>query len=206
MVNKKMPGNFRSKERGTKPLVEKFRCIRNSHASSTIKIVARVALGPSVMRVYTKNTTADLLGVLSGINANELRAIRSQTEFAAWFDALVSIIHRRIRKTNRGNKKIHPGAKWGHSSKIAAIFVRNLVLNSRYFSDREARRLSRFLYVPIDSIVIKELKRLKQPLNFSRIREIDRRRKFYNVQNILGAAAHQAHTPRVWFDDIWADR
>ncbi|MHB1218207.1 MAG: hypothetical protein ACYC1L_08425 [Alphaproteobacteria bacterium] len=201
-----MPENFPSKEHDTKPLVEKFRCIRNSHETSTIKTIARVALGPSVMRVYTKNTTANLLKVLSSINANELRAIQNQTEFAAWFDALVSTIHRCIRKTNEGNKKIRPGAKWGHSSKIAAIFVRNLVLNSRYFSDRDARRLSGFLYVPIDSIVIKELKKLKQPLNFSRIREIDTRRKFYNIQNVLGAAARQARTPRVWFDDIWADR
>ena len=46
----------------------------------------------------------------------------------------------------------------------------------------------------------------KTELNFSQIKQIDSRKDFYSVQNILGEAAQKAGVPRIWFDDNWGDR
>ena len=87
-----------------------------------------------------------------------------------------------------------------------AIYVRDLVLSSRYFCDAEAKRVSFFLHVPVDSVVIGTLKELGIRQPFSKIKEIDTREKFYGVQDALAAAAQPLGIPRVWFDDNWGDR
>jgi len=107
---------------------------------------------------------------------------------------------------NRGNTRVYPGYKWGHSTKILCLFLRDIALHSHYFSDGKADRLSYYLYTPIDNIVIRELRRLGHAPAFRRIKEIDSSKKFYDVQDAIGEASSKIGVPRVWFDDIWAQR
>jgi hypothetical protein len=106
----------------------------------------------------------------------------------------------------RWHAGLQAGAKWGHSTKVLTIFLREMVSHTRLFRDDEVPRIERLLYVPLDSITMERLRALKMRLPFKRIREIDTAKKFYDVQTALGAAAREAGVPRVWFDDNWSDR
>lgn len=158
------------------------------------------------MRVYVKGTRDALLPVLSSIDIDTLPKLVDQEHFSSWFDTQVDRIARVISECNPSNSRIAPGEKWGHATKIMAIFVRDLVLSSRYFPDAEAERLSFFLYVPVDGVVIARLKELGIRLPFDKIKGIDTRAKFYEVQETLTRAAAEVGVPRVWFDDNWGDR
>lgn len=87
-----------------------------------------------------------------------------------------------------------------------SLYVRDLVVSSRYFTDKDVDRISFFLYAPIDSIAINRLKGLEIKLPFTKIKEIDTRQKFYRVQGVLDDAAREHGIPRVWFDDNLGDR
>jgi hypothetical protein len=187
-------------------LIDEFQRIKTSHRDALKKTAARVVLGPSVIRVFAPRTRDALLPVLAKIEIEAIRQIKTQEAFSAWFDENVKRVARIVSRTNRGNTRIAPGTKWGHSTKIVALFIRELVLRSRYFNDAEVERISPFLYVPIDGIVMKRLRKLNISLPFSKIREINTRRKFYEVQETLGRAAAECGAPMVWFDDNWGDR
>ncbi len=187
-------------------LIHEFREIKRRHREALKKTAARVVLGPSVMRVYRKGTTDALRPVLAEVPIDELGRVRDQKHFSAWFDSQVHRITGVIARRNRNNPRIHPGLKWGHATKIMALFVRRLVLTSQYFPYRRARRLSFFLHCPIDGVVMLRLKKLGIRLRFKKIKDIDRRAKFYQVQKMLGRASAQCGVPRVWFDDNWGDR
>lgn len=165
-----------------------------------------MVLGASVIRVFEKGTTDILSPILSDLNLDSLQEIYSQDSFSKWFDTQVDKVASGIKRLNAENHRINPGLQWGHATKIVALFVRDMVLSSRYFDDAELKRISYFLHVPIDGIVIERLKKLCVSLPFSKIKEIDSRKKYYDIQDILTNAAKEAGIPRVWFDDNWGDR
>jgi hypothetical protein len=187
-------------------LNDEFRRIKGQHQEALKKTIARVVLGPSVMRVYAKGTRDALLPLLPTLDVDAITQFKSQEEFSEWFDGHVERIAKTIDRHNRRNTRIRPGLKWGHATKIMALYVRDLVLSSRYFSDTDAAKVSAFLYVPIDSVVIKRLRKLGVRQPFTKIKEIDMREKFYAVQETLASAALNHRIPRVWFDDNWGDR
>jgi hypothetical protein len=187
-------------------LNNEFRRIKGQHQEALKKTTARVVLGPSVMRVYAKGTRDALLPLLPTLDVDAITKFKSQEQFSKWFDSHVERIANIIDQHNPRNARIRPGFKWGHATKIMALYVRDLVLNSRYFSDTEAARVSPFLHVPIDSVVIGRLKKLGVRQPFTKIKEIDTREKFYAVQEALASAAKTQSIPRVWFDDNWGDR
>lgn len=185
-------------------LRKEYQRIRKRHKAALVERVARIVLGPSVMRVFAEGTREKLCPVLAKTDVHKLRSVRNQHAFSEWFDRNVEIVWRTIMTLNRDRNSIWPGWKWGHSTKIMALFARDMVLCTHYYSRRDSERLAPFLYVPVDGIVMKRLKKLKVRLPYSRIREIDTRAKFYSVQNLLGEAASSVGVPRVWFDDNWA--
>jgi hypothetical protein len=187
-------------------LNDEFRRIKGQHQEALKKTIARVVLGPSVMRVYAKGTRDALLPLLPTLDVDAITQFKSQEEFSEWFDGHVERIAKTIDRHNRRNTRIRPGLKWGHATKIMALYVRDLVLSSRYFSDTDAAKVSAFLYVPIDSVVINRLRKLGVRQPFTKIKEIDTREKFYAVQEALASAALNHRIPRVWFDDNWGDR
>jgi hypothetical protein len=101
--------------------------------------------------------------------------------------------------------RIRPGLKWGHAAKILSIYLRGLVLHSRYFPDRVVHRVKPWLFVPVDSYTIKNLKRCKIQPPFNYIKDISTRKDFYFTQNVLARHCRRG-TARIVFDDGWADR
>ena len=190
----------------TSCLHKAFRHLRAAHAGNVRQRAARVVLGASVLRVFAPGTKAILLPVLARLPVDELRQIRTARQFRTWFNRHLLRVARAVRSCNRRNRRIRPGDKWGHSTKLLTLFLRELVLNSRYFSDRATRRIAPWLFVPLDSIVITQLRDLGFQLSFRRIRDIDRADLFYGVQDHLGVAAVRANVPRIWFDDFWTVR
>lgn len=186
-------------------LVNEFSKIGKNHWQALRRTHARNVLGPSVIRVFKKGTKKELVSHLQEIEIDQLKSIKNQTEFNKWFDDELESLAKVVRRHNHNNKRINPGVKWGHSSKVLCLYCNAMVLFSRYFSDDEATRLSFWLFVPLDGIILRKLESLDYTAP-AKIRLIQTRKDFYRVQNDLGSAASTHQVPRVWFDDYWSDR
>ena len=186
--------------------IQEYSRIKKHHWETERRFFARLNLPLSVLRVFKPGTKGKIFNVLVNIDIKKLGAIRSQEHFRMYFEKNLSSLARVISKMNRGNTRVYPGYKWGHGTKILCLFLRDTVLHSHQFSDKIANRLSYYLYAPLDNIVIGRLEDLDIAIPFSSIKEIDSSKKFYNVQDALGEASRQVGVPRVWFDDIWAQR
>jgi hypothetical protein len=135
----------------------------------------------------------------------EIAGLRTKAEFERWFESQLHKVAATIQKKNRLNSRVLPGLKWGHTGKVLSIYVRSLVLQSRFFPDRVVNRVKPWLFVPVDSFTIKRLKELGVRTPFRKIRENATRRDFYFVQNLLAERCSPG-IARVVFDDSWADR
>ena len=186
-------------------LVKEFERIRHNHRRAIRHRAARVVLGSSVIRVFERGTKDSLLPILFGIPIDEIAALNDERGFKLWFEGQLDILARDIGRCNPNNTRIYPGYKWGHATKVLTLYIREIVLNSRYFPNSVVERVSPWLYVPIDSAIMKRLRQLDSHPPFARIKGIDSPEKFYEVQDRLGQAAARADVPRIWFDDIWGD-
>ena len=189
-------------------LIQEYRRINKKHKKTVQKRASRIVIGPSVGRVFAKGTVNQIWPVLADMDLRPLNHIKSQAQFQEYFEQALNKLARRIKRTNPENlnPKIYPGYKWGHATKILCLFLHDLVMHRDYFNDVTASRLVGFLYVPIDGIVMKRLKKLGIRLGFSQIKQIDNYKTFYDVQKMLGQAAQKVGVPRIWFDDNWGDR
>ena len=187
-------------------LEREFERIKLNHHDALKATAARVVLGSSVIRVFEKGTKKKLMTVLSRIKVAKLSKIRNQGEFKLWFEKELNKVAVTVRKTNRANRRIYPGYKWGHSTKILTLYIREMVLKSRFFDDNQVKHITNWLYIPIDSIAIKRLRKLGVKLPFNNIKEISTAKMFYGTQEILAKAATKTNVPRIWFDDNWGDR
>jgi hypothetical protein len=190
----------------SKGLEKEFQRIRDDHLLAIRRTAARVVLGQSVMRVFAEDTKKDLLPILASIDIDSVGRMSNGEEFKAWFQTHLSRVAEVIKRRNESNSRINPGFKWGHAAKVLNLYIREIVLNSRYFDDTTVRRISPWLYAPVDSIVIKRLRAVGCSVPFRAIKDIDSSRNFYWMQDLLGRAAEKAHVARVWFDDNWGDR
>ena len=189
-------------------LKNEFKRIGGNHRDSILNTAARVTPGASVARIFEEGTKKELVPVLKNINMDQLLKLKNQKDYKVWFEANLKDISRVIKKTNpnkRSKRSIYPGYKWGHAAKILNLYVREVVENRHYFSEAQVRRIRDWLYVPIDSKVMRRLRELKMDFDFKKINEIKSRKIFYGVQDLLARAAKRAGVPRVWFDDIWGN-
>ena len=187
-------------------LVKEFCQIREKHRDSVREHEARTVLGSSVIRVFEKDTKKGLIQALLKIPVDKLKDMRSKKEYEKWFEAQLERVARAILVKNRKNQHVNPGYKWGHAAKVLTIYIRGIVINSRYFDEDTVKRVSPWLFAPVDRIVLKRLHKLKCRFGFSGIKNIETRDDFYLLQNTLEDAAKKARVPRVWFDDNWASR
>ncbi len=195
-------------DHASQELISEYQRIAGRHPDAIVKFTARSALPPSVTRVFRAGTKKALVELLGQVRFDGLTDLGNETAFRRWFEAELDrvalvILDRNPSQTRPG---IHPGYKWGHSTKVLALFVRDVVLRSRYFDDASVTQMSPWLPCPIDGIVIRRLKELGERPAVSSIREIDSAEAFWRIQDRLGAAAAAAGVPRVWFDDVWGDR
>jgi hypothetical protein len=186
-------------------LENEFRILKREHREAMKARAALIVLGSSVIRVFKAETKTGLCLVLVSLPVDELAQLKPE-EFVSWYNRQLNRVAREVRRLNHVNARIQPGLKWGHSAKVLSLYLRDLVLHTQYFSRTQAKRISPWLYAPIDGIVIRKLKGLHVKISFRSIREIDSKSKFTKVQKTLGTAAELVGIPRVWFDDNWARR
>ena len=167
-------------------LLSEFERIRKKHRKAIRITAARVVLGSSVIRVLKPGTKKDLLSSLVSVKVNEMCKLRNKGQFQRWFEKNLESLSKALNRHNAHNHRVHPGYKWGHATKVLTLYLREIVLNRRYFSDSQVKRTSPWLYTPLDGIVIKRLRRLGCPLPFKAIKEIDTPEKFYDAQDLLG--------------------
>ena len=187
-------------------LEEEFNRIKENHKNAIQTKVARIVVGPSVGRVFQEGTVYKIRPVLKQIKLKVLNSITSQEQYRKWFENQLNKLAAKIKETNPKNDKIYPGYKWGHSTKILCLFLNDVLIHRDFFDAKTSDYLIHFLYAPIDSFVMKRLNYLGIKLDFSKIKEIDTPKKFYNTQEELKRAADKVGVPRIWFDDNWGDR
>lgn len=187
------------------PLERALRDIAQDHHATILKVIARAALPASVTRVFQPGTKTALVGVLSRLPVDEIPSLGGEREFRGWFERQLELVADAILAINplQVRRQIHPGYKWGHGTKVLALYVRDVVLYSRYFSEAEVELISPWLSCPIDGIVLEYMRRLGVPLGVAQIKEIDTREKYWAIQDRLEEAATAAKVARVWFDDVW---
>lgn len=166
---------------------------------------ARAATSSSVVRVFAPGTKEDLLRVLLNVPIEALPRLSDQKEFEGWCETQLAAVARAVSQRNKTNPRVNPGLKWGHAAKVLALYLRDVVLHSRFFTDGEVARIAPWLFVPVDSKVMDRLRDLGVQLHFRQIRQIATRHDFYVVQNLLADNCAPG-IARVVFDDVWADR
>ncbi len=190
----------------TSDLEDEFERIAAGHRAAHRARAARVVLGPSVVRVFAAGTKPGLQARLEQIPVDDLLTIVDADGFRTWYEEQLQSVATEIRKRDAKRARILPGIKWGHSAKVLSLFLRDLVEQCRYFTDAESRAIVPWLHVPVDSLVMKRLRRCGVALPVQQIKEIATAKQFYAIQDCLEAAAQRAGIPRVWFDDNWAKR
>jgi hypothetical protein len=187
-------------------LADEYARIRDSHTEGIVRTVARMTLLPSVTRVFERKTAKALTDLLLSLPIDELPGLADENVYCHWFDAALGSVAATILELNPPDvrRSVHPGYKWGHGTKVLSLFVRNLVLCSRYFTEDEAHRIEPWLYCPIDGIVMDRLRRAGFDPKVTLIRQIDEA-AFWRIQDALTLAARGAGVPRVWFDDVWSE-
>jgi len=190
----------------TRDLEEEFERIARGHRDAHRARAARSVLGPSVVRVFAAGTKPGLQARLEQIPVDDLKTIVDAEGFRVWYEKQLQSVAIEIRKRNATRARILPGIKWGHSGKVLSLFLRDLVEHCRYFTDAESGRIVPWLHVPVDSLVMKRLKRCGVALPVQQIKKIATAKQFYAIQDCLEEAAQRAGIPRVWFDDNWAKR
>ncbi len=166
---------------------------------------AQTCMGPSVIRVFAKGTNEKLRLCLVDVEIYSLRRISDQTSYRRWFDAALDRLVKATEPDNRSNTRVQPGLRWGHCTKILCLFARDIVLHTRLFDDDLVSRLQPFLFVPIDSVVIEALRAVGLRVPARKIKHIDSAEKFFAFQTLIDSVIPKG-TPRVWFDDVWAQR
>ncbi len=189
----------------TDKLVEKFAELKAKQRGDTATRIAKVVTGGSVIRVFNKDTTKDLVSALKQIKLDTFARCQNQVEFDRFFFRALDQIDAAILIRNEHNKRLGNGRKWGHASRILCLFLRDSVFYSRYFEGNVARRLQQFLYMPVDSKVIKHLRACGAPITPQKIKEIDSEEEFRRIQNLLALAAKRANAPRIIFDNVWSE-
>ncbi|MBN2315273.1 MAG: hypothetical protein JXM79_15190 [Sedimentisphaerales bacterium] len=192
-------------------LEETFHHIDDNHKDAIIKHVAKVCFTGSTGRVFPKaknksqkSANEKIKEALTNIAVDELLRIKSQKKFEEWFEEKLENVTKKIpRKMSQQDKKtgkhikINDDArKWGYGAKILCLFLREIVLHCRYFTPEEAVKVRRWLYCPIDSKIIKRMKKCN---------DVPKDR-FDTVQKLLGdtKAVKKEGIPRIWFDYVWS--
>lgn len=157
--------------------------------------------------MFRSGTKDELLKVLPALSVDALPELPDERAYREWFTVALEPLVETIGHLNPPelNPRIHPGYRWGHATKVLALYVRDFVLFSRYFSEEDARRIEPLLFCPVDGIVMERLARAGADPGVRFIRELDEP-TFWRIQDALRVAAAEVGVPRVWFDDVWSDR
>ena len=108
--------------------------------------------------MFHPGTKGALVDVLANVPIDDLTRLGSDVEFRNWFELQLDGVAETIRDHNwprASGRKNPPGYKWGHATKVLALYLRDVVLYSRYFTEAEVDEVSPWLCCPIDGIVLR---------------------------------------------------
>jgi hypothetical protein len=142
---------------GADGLEVEFGRIKRDHGAAILKMTARSALPPFVTRAFQRKTKDALVELLGTMPIGEITALDSEAAFRVWYERQLDRVAACVLTLNppRIRPGIHPGYHWGHAAKVLALFVRDVVLFSRYFGDYEVGRIAPWLCCPVDGVVLK---------------------------------------------------
>ena len=187
-------------------LLAKYKEIRNAHDDCLTQKSASVILGPSIMRVFKKNTKKRVEKTLQKINIDDVKKIlKSRIRFKKWFIAKSSKVNKVLQQTNMdsGSKR------WAHATKITSLYLRDLLYHcNKKLTRREYNCAERMFYVPLDKVVLKELNKLCKKCDCGvkipkKMSELTEKKQFFHIQDCLHYHASRKGIPAIWFDDIW---
>jgi hypothetical protein len=118
---------------------------------SILEGLAMMAYNPSIGRVLEKGGVNKFVKLMVE-NVLQLEGIGSQAEFDGFHDKLIDIIKVKL-KTNRGED-----ISYGQAQKPLNVFLKVFVDWSNRPTQKEASQLRMFLHVPLDSILMGEIK------------------------------------------------
>lgn len=187
-------------------LVAQIKEYKRREKTAIVERQALSVLGSSVIRVFRKKSKEQIRDALLDINVEQFARCKDQHSFDRLFLSALSRVDTAILVKNKRNSKVGKGHKWGHAGKITNLFLRGLVLHSRYFDDKTAERVARFLYVPVDRVVLDKLRKCKVKVAPKGIKDIDSQKEFFAIQKVIDQAAQKVNCPRILFDDAWSER
>lgn len=185
-------------------LAQRYLDLAKTDRNATVLRVAKIVTGASVVRVFDKGTARRLVDALVLLDLEKFAQCKTDEEFDKFFFLSLDQIDEAIDKRSRRNDLLGEGRKWGHASKVLCLFLRDLVLYSRYFRDDEVRRLQNLLYMPLDSVVMKHLRSCGVSIKARQIKDISSCDEFQEIQRIFTVAAKHANVPRILFDNVWS--
>ncbi len=186
-------------------LVEDFKRLKQRREVSIKCRCARVNLTSSVIRVFASGSKPRLFKHLVEIDLTQFVSLSSEHEFQHWYFGELDRLSTLIRSLNNGASRLGQGLKWGHAHKVLALYLADFLRIHRWNTLSQRDRVEKWLYCPVDSVVINRLRELKITPPAERINQITEK-KFHEFQNLLQAAASKANVPRIWFDDHWGSR
>lgn len=125
--------------------------IRQKESQCIVEGLSMMAYNPSIGRVLEKGGVNKFVKIMVG-NINRLNFIEDQDNFDVFHDEMVAAIMSSI-KTNRNQDM-----SYGQAQKPLNVFLKVYVDWSNRPQTEIASRVKRFLHVPLDSILMTEVK------------------------------------------------
>lgn len=107
------------------------------------------AVGPSAVRGQPRKTVERIRGYLGKMNLNRMPQ-GTREDFARWLDLHTGRIQRRLPNSKK---------PWGIARKTLNLFLRTCLYNHYLRKEYGFARVGRWLEVPLDSVVARELRR-----------------------------------------------
>ena len=180
--------------------------MKQKHKKAICGRVARIVLPGSVTRVFSPGTKDTIIKfLLNKVDIEELAGVKNQTAFDKWSTGVIDNLNNAIRR-KRGNIKKLGNGTWGHAAKITNLFVSHIICFSRYFPDKEVKRLQFYLHIPLYNLVIEKLRTYGVSIKARSIKEVNKS-IYSDVQKSVRNIALKVNVPPIFIDDmIWGLR
>ncbi len=81
-------------------LRDEFERIRQDHKKAVCWRLARATIGPSIARVFARESVKKIWPVLLDIRVEELLTLKKQEDFKRWFETQLDKLAQRIKQSN----------------------------------------------------------------------------------------------------------
>lgn len=127
--------------------------LRKNEQAAIAETIAMMSYNPSIGRVLKSGGVITFKKVAVR-KIKQLKTIKTQSEFDKFHNIFVQDVMKKIRRTSRRVK-----ISYGHGQKPINVFLKIYVDWFSYPNRRIAKRIKRFLHVPLDYWVMRYIKR-----------------------------------------------